>query len=1526
MGLQFDVNNNVEDFTFVLSTRGYDYYGEIRNVKRDSVVCKKNMNAADELSFEVYKTVDGIDERLWDEIKDFKLVWVKELNEYFEIYVNLDDSITPMKTITATSLCEAELGQVMLYEIEINTEDDIARDNYVVTKFYDQDNQKGSLLHRILDKAPHYSIKHVDSSLMNLQRSFSIDGTSIYDWLIGECSEQFNCLFIFDSTDRSISAYDLYTVCRDCGYRGEYDDICPECGSTDLKYYGEDTTIYVDKENLTDSVKLETDTGSVKNCFKLEAGDDDMTTAVININPNGTGYIYYISDEQKADMPDELVEKINNYDKLVESYTEEYEQLAEDMYQVIDNILYYKSGMMPTIEHAEVTASTEAAKLTEVNLSPVAITSVTESTSKTTVESALKNYAKVYVKTGYVKLEINKSEFTYIGKGADGWNHGTWTGNFKVTNYSDEEDVAYSEIISVDVSDNYEEFLQQKILKSIADDNDEEGTVFDVLSIEKLDDFKEALSLYCLNRLTSFADAIQGALDVLVQVDQASEEADLYSVLYEPYYEKLMACNAEINIRSATITELEEKYNELSDRKSEIQKELNFKDYLGEELYTIFCAYRREDKYTNENYISDGLDNAEIFDNARKFIDVAKKELYKAAMPKHSISTTLYNLLIMPEFKVIIDKFELGNWIRVCVDEDIYRLRLISYEINFSNIQTLNVEFSDVTRQIGCVSDIKSILESAQNMATNYSYISKQAEKGNEANDALTNVVENGLNSALIQINNNTHEEVTYGKHGILCKEYDDMIDDYSPEQLKITHNVLVFSEDNWKTSALGLGKHNYTYFDGSKFVGGIGYGLSAKFLQAPYMYGGQIISGDIYSTNYSPTDGKGCHIDLNNGSFTLADSKIVYDADTSQLTLKGINIDWSTSSTPEVSDIDGLGSALNNRPTTEQMNAAISLSEESLLSTVSKSYATQEQIDNLQQQIDGAIETFTGSEIPTLENEPAVNWTTDELKDSHVGDLYIVSSENEEYSGFYYRFEKNNGTYQWVVLQDNEIAKALEEVRKANEAVQALADELAANYSTTVDMNSAIEQSATSIKLTVDEQITETKTYADTVASTAQANAISSSNSSTDEKLKSYSTTEEMNSAISVSAQNINLSVDSKITETKTYADNTANTAQANAISSAVTSANASTDEKLKSYSTTTQMNSAIKLATDNIALEVSKTYETKSNAESQYESLFAAINVNSNAINLKVSQGEVVSEINQSSEQITLSGNRIVIDSTNLKVTSDGTLTATNGYFKGEVHIPSGGSIGGFTIGTSNGNSYLYKGTSSLSSTSSGIYVGTNGIRNYVSDTAYVNITNGIITAKGADITGTITATGGVIGGCAISDGVLKVASANITSLDASKITSGTISASRIDGSRLTIKSGSTIAGWSIDSNSIYSGTTWGSDVVFMCRGTNSSYTIGGYKTSGWVFGAGSTFGVTKGGALYCTSGQIGGWTINSDKLYVTETGGMVAISKAGVAGRYRNRSGSLVGITALWESILTAAVKCASIPWDYIDNVIN
>ena len=250
---------------------------------------------------------------------------------WFEITVELDEETETVKTVFCKQLGQAELSQLNLYNIHINDEEDISRDDYKRTILFNEYDPEASLLHRLLkDKAPHYSVIHVDETIAKIQRTFSFDDTSICDSFM-DIAEEIGCLFKFPSNSdengkiqRTIEVYDLQQNCKDCGHRGEFTDVCPKCGSANIKYgYGTDTTIFVTADELAASgIQLTTDTDAVKNCFKLEAGDDLMTATIRNCNPNGTDYIWYFSDAMKADMSEELVNAIEEYDiKYKEVYS-----------------------------------------------------------------------------------------------------------------------------------------------------------------------------------------------------------------------------------------------------------------------------------------------------------------------------------------------------------------------------------------------------------------------------------------------------------------------------------------------------------------------------------------------------------------------------------------------------------------------------------------------------------------------------------------------------------------------------------------------------------------------------------------------------------------------------------------------------------------------------------------------------------------------------------------------------------------------------------------------------------------------------------------------------------------------------------------------------------------------------------------------------------------------------------------------------------------------------------------------------
>ena len=77
--------------------------------------------------------------------------------------------------------------------------------------------------------------------------------------------------------------------------------------------------------------------------------------------------------------------------------------------------------------------------------------------------------------------------------------------------------------------------------------------------------------------------------------------------------------------------------------------------------------------------------------------------------------------------------------------------------------------------------------------------------------------------------------------------------------------------------------------------------------------------------------------------------------------------------------------------------------------------------ISGLQSQIDGQITTWFYGYVPTLLNLPASDWTTDILKDAHLGDLFYDNT-----TGYAYRFALTTGTYSWIKLVNSDITEAL--------------------------------------------------------------------------------------------------------------------------------------------------------------------------------------------------------------------------------------------------------------------------------------------------------------------------------------------------------------------------------------------------------------------------------------------------------------------------------------------------------------------
>lgn len=140
--------------------------------------------------------------------------------------------------------------------------------------------------------------------------------------------------------------------------------------------------------------------------------------------------------------------------------------------------------------------------------------------------------------------------------------------------------------------------------------------------------------------------------------------------------------------------------------------------------------------------------------------------------------------------------------------------------------------------------------------------------------------------------------------------------------------------------------------------------------------------------------------------------SYVKYDSATKQVSIKGKLSAKSTVDGKELSQYI-------------KENSAKGLTEEQVNNLIKNSQV----IADLQNQVDGAIETWFYEGVPTLKNAPASSWTTDKDKDTHLGDLYYDNK-----TGKAYRFAKDGNTYKWTIITDTDIAKALADASKAQE------------------------------------------------------------------------------------------------------------------------------------------------------------------------------------------------------------------------------------------------------------------------------------------------------------------------------------------------------------------------------------------------------------------------------------------------------------------------------------------------------------
>ncbi len=275
---------------------------------------------------------------------------------------------------------------------------------------------------------------------------------------------------------------------------------------------------------------------------------------------------------------------------------------------------------------------------------------------------------------------------------------------------------------------------------------------------------------------------------------------------------------------------------------------------------------------------------------------------------------------------------------------------------------------------------------------------------------------------------------------------------------------------------------------------------------------------------------------------------------------------------------------------------------------------------EDLQGQIDGNIETFTKTEIPTLNNEPAVNWVDNATRKKHIGDICYVVNPASSADGYSYRFA-NTGTeqaptYEWVLIKDSDVTKALQDIININGEITGIKkfDVEISSWKTDTDSElSSLKKRTTSLETDMGNKV-DTTTFNEVKQTVDENSSTITKMSETLSKKADNSTVTALSNTVNSIKQTTDTntsSISSMQTTIKNKADSSTVTALSNKASELEQSLNGFkttvsdtyatktdlniVDGKFANYSTTAQMNSAITQSANKITSSVSATYTTK-------------------------------------------------------------------------------------------------------------------------------------------------------------------------------------------------------------------------------------------------------------------------------------------------------------------------------------------
>jgi len=330
----FNYYGQADDVTLILCNPSGDQLLVLGTVYDRKVSYK--FNALSTLEFIAPYMINGVETPYYSLIQPKRLVLIDGIMCFLITEVTeIGDGVKKYKEVRCQSL-----ESIMNYKKITSFEG--------TYQFYDAlgTSENPGLLNIILEYLPDWSIGTVDTSLALLYRTFNVDDTTLYAFLLNDVTEAYQCIFKFDTLNKTISAYTV------------------ENATTN-------SDIFISYDNLIKEVEVKEITDELITSLTVVGGGD---LSINSVNPLGTNTIYDFSYyENTSWMSGSLITALNNWEALVAANQANYASYLTNLQDYNETLITQKAELVDlqseykSLENIKIARISQGLDISDIN-------------------------------------------------------------------------------------------------------------------------------------------------------------------------------------------------------------------------------------------------------------------------------------------------------------------------------------------------------------------------------------------------------------------------------------------------------------------------------------------------------------------------------------------------------------------------------------------------------------------------------------------------------------------------------------------------------------------------------------------------------------------------------------------------------------------------------------------------------------------------------------------------------------------------------------------------------------------------------------------------------------------------------------------------------------------------------------------------------------------------------------------------------------------------------------------------------